>query len=359
MNAWPDTRIVDLFGIDIPIVLAPMAGFGGPPLAVAVSNAGALGSLPCATLSVDQARDALGRIRQNTSRPISMNFFCHDQPTDDTRRMSEWRAQLRRYFDELGIDVDAPQAAPLVQSFDADYCALIEELKPNVVSFHFGLPDAALTQRVHATGAKIIASATTVAEARWLEAHGCDAIIAQGFEAGGHRGSFLPSSTTAQQVGTFALVPQVVDAVDLPVIAAGGIGDARGVAAAFALGASGVQIGTAYLPCPETGLPANYRDALRHVHDDSTALTNVFTGRPARGVVNRVVSEIGPIAAHAPAFPLAAAAIAPLRVNAESQGRNDFSSFWAGQAAPLARAMPADELTRLLASEALARIRVR
>jgi nitronate monooxygenase len=358
MSSWPDTRLVELFGIEIPIVLAPMASSSGPPLVSAVSHAGGLGSLPCAALSIDQARDAFTKIRSQTSLPVSMNFFCHEQPAVDAQQASAWREQLRSYFDEFGVDMDAPPPASPIRSFGADYCALVEELKPAVVSFHFGLPDVSLMARLHATGAKVIASATTVAEARWLEARGCDAIVAQGFEAGGHRGSFLAGTATAQQVGTFALVPQVVDAVNVPVIAAGGVADARGIAAAFALGASGVQIGTAYLSCPESSLPANYREALRHAGDDSTVLTNVFTGRPARGIVTRVVAEIGPLAAQTQPFPLASTTLAPLRAKAESLGSNDFSPFWAGQAAALACVMPAFELTRRLASEALERIGV-
>ncbi|WP_109482728.1 nitronate monooxygenase family protein [Paraburkholderia sp. C35] len=357
MSAWDDNRILDLFGIDMPIVLAPMAGAGGAPLAIAVAQAGGLGSLPCAMLSVDDAHAAVALFRESTARPVTLNFFCHTRTIDDTRATSAWRAQLHHYFDELGLDADnTPQPVPPIRAFDVQYCELIEEVRPAVVSFHFGLPDASLTARVHAAGAKIIASATTVTEARWLAARGCDAIIAQGAEAGGHRGSFLAPSAVAQQVGTFALVPQIVDAVDVPVIAAGGVGDARGIAAALALGASGVQMGTAYLSCPESTLSPSYRQALKTVRDDATALTNVLTGRPARAIVNRVVAELGAIAEHAPGFPDAAAALAVLRSKAESLGSSDFSSFWAGQAAPLAHALPAGEVTRRLAAEALRRI---
>jgi nitronate monooxygenase len=234
-------------------------------------------------------------------------------------------------------------------------CALVEELKPEVVSFHFGLPDPALLRRVKAAGCIVISSATIVREAIWLEENGADAIIAQGAEAGGHRGMFL-TENIAEQPGTFALVPQVVDAVKVPVIAAGGIADGRGIAAAFALGAAGVQIGSAYLRCPESKVIAPARVALARARDDSTVITNVMTGRPARGVANRVMREVGPISPDAPAFPHSAPALAPLKVAAEKQGKVDFTNLWAGQAVRMGREMPAAELTRALAGAALARL---
>ena len=355
MNTWPDRRILDLFGIDLPIILAPMAGPGTPELAIAVSQAGGLGSLPCAQLSVDQAGAALETIRAATSAPINLNFFCHSPPVPDAARSLAWRARLAPYYVELGLDPEAPVPASNRRPFDDAYCALIETRRPEVVSFHFGLPEPALLDRVRATGTRIIASATTVAEARWLEARGCDAVIAMGLEAGGHRGNFL-TGDMARQVGTFALVPQVVDAVSVPVIAAGAIADARGVVAALALGASAVQIGTAYLFCPEAKVPPAHLAALKGAAAEDTALTNLFTGRPARGIVNRVMREVGPISELAPAFPLAGGALAPLRARSEPTGSGDFMNLWSGQAASLARAMPAGELTRRLAEEALTRM---
>jgi len=231
----------------------------------------------------------------------------------------------------------------------------MEETKPEVVSFHFGLPSPALLDRVRATGAKIISSATTVAEARWLEERGVDAIIAMGVEAGGHRGNFL-SDDMGRQVGTFALVPQIVDAVKVPVIAAGGIAEARGIVAAFALGASAVQIGTAYMLTPEAKVTDSHRRALRSATDDGTRITNLFTGRPARGIVNRVMRDLGAINPAAPSFPLAAGALLPLKAKAEAAGSGDFTNLWSGQAASLAREMPAAELTRRLAAEALEKL---
>jgi nitronate monooxygenase len=353
MTNWPDRRILELFGIEIPIMLAPMAGNGPPQLAIAVSEAGGLGSLPCAQLSVAQTRDALDVIRKATSRPINLNFFCHTPPNVDAARESAWRAQLEPYYLDLGLDPKAPTPAAVRVPFDNDFCTLVEEYRPQVVSFHFGLPETSLLDRVKASGAKVIGSATTVAEARWLEAHGCDAIIAMGLEAGGHRGNFL-SDEMARQVGTFALVPQIADAVSVPVIAAGGIADARGIVAAFALGASAVQIGTAYLFCPEAKVPPLHLEALKHATDDATMLTNVFTGRPARGITNRLMRELGPISTNTPSFPLAGGAIAPLRAKSEPAGSSDFMNLWSGQAAALARRdLPAFDLTRFLAAEAL------
>lgn len=356
---WPDRRILDLLRIDVPILLAPMAGTGLSDLAIAVAEAGGLGSLPTALLAPDQVRGELEKFRRHTTRPINLNFFCHAPPAADPAREAAWRARLAPYYRELGLDPDAPVKAASRAPFDDALCRLVEDLRPEVVSFHFGLPEPALLARVRATGAVILSSATTVEEARWLEARGCDAIIAQGAEAGGHRGMFLggdPLAACAGQPGTMALVPQVADAVKVPVIAAGGIADARGIVAAFALGAAAVQIGTAYLFCPEARISGPHRAALRQARDDATALTNVFTGRPARGLVNRAVRELGPLTPDAPAFPLAGSALAPLRARAEAQGSGEFGPLWAGQAAPLGRELPAAELTRALAAEALARL---
>ncbi len=355
---WPDRRILDLLGIELPIIQAPMAGASTPEMAIAVSEAGGLGSLPCAQYDLAQARAAIAQVRAKTSRPYNFNVFCHKTPAPDPARGQAWRKRLAPYYRELGLDPEMPVTGGGRTPFDAEFCALVEELKPPVVSFHFGLPEPALFRRVKATGAKIVASATTVAEARWLELQGCDAIIAMGFEAGGHRGNFLTDdpSDVSGQVGTFALVPQVVDAVKVPVIAAGAIADARGIVAAFALGAAAVQIGTAYLLSPEAKIPDFHREALRSVTDDGTAVTNVFTGRPARGIVNRLMREMGPIAKDAPAFPLVGGTIAPLRRETEPKGVPDFTNLWAGQAAAFALELPAGEITRKLAAEALAKL---
>ena len=338
-----------LLGIELPIIQAPMAGVQGSALAVAVSNAGGLGSLPCAMLSLDAMRSELAAIRAQTSKPFNVNFFCHAPPNPSAEREAAWRAALLPYYREYGIDADTIPVGPGRAPFSAEAADVLGEFKPTVVSFHFGLPSADLLARVRAWGAKVLCSATTVNEALWLEAQGVDAIIAQGLEAGGHRGMFLTDDLTSQ-MGTFALLPQIVRSVQIPVIAAGGIADANGVAAAMALGASGVQIGTAYLLCPEATTSAVHRTALKSEAARHTALTNLFTGRPARGIVNRIMKELGPISAAPPIFPLAGAALAPLRAIAESRDSGDFSPLWSGQNASGCKSVPAAQLTRELAA---------
>ena len=353
-KVWPNNRIQNLFGIDVPIIQAPMAGVAVSEMVVAVSEAGGLGSLACALLTADQIIEEVNIIRRQTSRPINLNFFCHQPPKADAEREAAWMRVLGRYFVELGLD---PAAFPSVSgrgAFDTKMCDLVAELSPNVVSFHFGLPEKTLVARVRATGAKILSSATTVQEARWLEAEGCDAIVAQGVEAGGHRGMFLTDDVSTQ-IGTLSLVPQVVDSVKVPVIAAGGIGDARGIAAAFALGAAAVQIGTAFLLSPEARISPLYRQALKSDGNQSV-VTNVFTGRPARAIANRMVRETGTMSDLVPDFPLATHFSAPLRIAAEAKASTDFTPMWSGQAACLARELPAKEITQHLASETLAKL---
>lgn len=340
-------KIADLFNIDLPVIQAPMAGSQGSALAIAVSNADGLGSQPCAMLSPDQIRAELKAITSATSKPYNVNFFVHKEPTPDPVRERAWRKTLMPYFAEYAIDPDSIQAGPQRLPFNNTAADVLEEFKPPVVSFHFGLPSSALMHRVKSWGSKILSSATTVDEARYLEAHGVDAVIAQGYEAGGHRGMFLTDDVTTQ-VGTFALVQQIVHAVKVPVIAAGGIADAAGVRAALALGAAGVQVGTAYLFCPEATTTPLHRAALSSDAASTTAVTNVFTGRPARGIVNRLMRDIGPMNHLAPGFPLAATAIFALRSKAEPNGVNDFTSMWAGQNASRCRTISAADLTRSL-----------
>lgn len=353
---WPDRRLIDLFKTEFPILLAPMAGVMDQDLAIAVAQGGGLASLPCAMISADKAREQVGILRQRVSAPVNLNYFCHTPVDADPAREAGWRKRLTPYFQELGLDPAASIAAANRAPFDEAMCAVIEELRPEIVSFHFGLPDAAMMKRIKAAGAVVLASATIVKEAIWLEQHGADVIIAQGAEAGGHRGMFL-TENIHEQPGTFALVPQVVDAVKVPVIAAGGIADGRGIAAAFALGASAVQIGSAYLRCPESKVIAPARALFAQSGDDSTVITNVMTGRPARGVANRLMREVGPISPDAPAFPHAATALGPLKAAAEKLGKVDFTNVWAGQAIGMGTDMPAAELTRSLAKSALARLR--
>ncbi|PMX20230.1 MULTISPECIES: nitronate monooxygenase family protein [unclassified Pseudomonas] len=352
MSTWPDTRILDLLGIDVPIIQAPMAGATTPAMVIAANQAGALGSMPAAALSTEQLREALATIRQGSTRPINVNFFCHQPPLVDDERDRQWKHLLEPYYRELGADFDAPTPVSNRAPFDDAACQVVEAFCPEVVSFHFGLPEKALLDRVKATGAKVLSSATTVEEAVWLEQQGCDAIIAMGLEAGGHRGIFL-SDDLNTQIGLMALVPQIVDAVSVPVIAAGGIGDARGIVAAFALGASAVQMGTAYLFTPEANVSASHHHALRHAQASETALTNLFTGRPARGIVNRVMRELGAINPLAPAFPRAGGALMPLKAKDEA----GFSNLWSGQALRLGKDIGTFELTRELARQTLAKLK--
>ncbi len=353
---WPNRGLLDLIDIELPIVQAPMAGATGSAMAIAVGGAGGLGSLPCGMLDAAKVRAEIGVIRQRTAKPINVNFFCHTPAQADAARDAAWKARLAAYYTELGLDVSATAPAVNRAPFDAAMCEIVEDIRPEVVSFHFGLPAPELLGRVKAAGCRVLCSATTVAEARWLEDQGCDAIIAQGAEAGGHPGRFL-GDDIATQAGTFALVPQVVDAVTVPVIAAGGIADGRGIAAAFALGAAGVWIGTAYLFTPEALITDLHRAALADAADDRTALTNLFSGRPARGLINRLMREVGPMSDLAPAFPTAGGALAPLKAKAEAAGSSDFSSLWAGQAAALGREIGAGALTRQLAADAAQRLK--
>jgi nitronate monooxygenase len=340
--------LLQSLGIELPIIQAPMAGVQAGALAIAVSNAGGLGSLPCAMLDAEGIARELAAIAHQTTRPCNVNFFCHRPPTPEAGREARWRQTLAPYYREFGIDPASIKAGPGRAPFSDDAADVLDRFKPAVVSFHFGLPSDPLLARVRNLGSKVLASATTVAEARWLASRGVDAIIAQGFEAGGHRGIFLTDDLSTQ-VGTFALLPQIIATVNVPVIAAGGIADARGVKAALAMGAAAVQVGTAYLLCNEATTSAVHRAALASDAAQDTALTNIFTGRPARGIVNRIMRELGPLSAHVPAFPLATAALAPLRTAAERAGSGDFSPLWSGQNARGCRAVGAAEQTRALA----------
>ena len=350
---WADDRILTLLGIELPILQAPMAGAGDHRLALAVAGAGGLGALPCAMLTPERIKTEVAAFRALSGNPLNLNFFCHAAPALDAAGLAAWQYRLAPYYRELGLDPATPAPLSNRAPFDATLCALVEDLRPEVVSFHFGLPAPDLLDRVMATGARVLASATTVAEALWLDSRGCDAIIAQGVEAGGHRGMFL-TGDVATQIGTLSLVPQVVDAVRCPVIAAGGIADGRGIAAAFMLGAAAVQIGTAYLFCPEATISPPHREALAEGHARETALTNVFTGRPARGMVHRLMRDLRFMSDVAPAFPLAGGAVAPLRAATEPAGSGDFMPLWSGQSAGLCRAASAADLTRALAEDAKA-----
>jgi nitronate monooxygenase len=353
-TSWPNGHLLDLLKIEHPLIQAPMGLHTSPAMPVAVSRAGGLGSFPCSAFTPAQLRDVVGKICAQTDGSLNLNFFSHASRRDPVLEAA-WLKQLAPYYAEFGIDPPTVLASGR-PPFGAEMCDVVVELKPRVVSFHWGLPESSLVNRLKAAGCMIFSSATTVAEARWLEDHGVDAVIAQGLEAGGHRGMFL-TTDLASQLGTLALVPQVVDAVKVPVIAAGGIADGRGIAAMLGLGAAAVQMGTAYLLCPEATTSSYGRAALKSAKDNVSVLSNVLTGRPARVFVNRIVREVGPLAAGAPPFPLGIAALKHLRAKAESQGSSDFSGLYGGQGAALGREFPAGELTLAFAKEALERIR--
>ena len=336
-----------LTGARLPIVQAPMANFAGVELAIAALRGGGVGSLPCAVLDPEAIVAQARAVREAAGGPLNLNFFTHHlgaAPDDGA-----WRARLAPFYAAEGVG--PPETPPpLRRPFDAAACAAIEAVRPEIVSFHFGLPDDALLARVRAAGALVFGNATNVAEARYLAEHGCDAIIAQGFEAGGHAGHFLHGH---RPVGLLALIPQVADATGLPVIAAGGIADARGAAAAITLGAAAVQVGTAYLVAPESKASPVHRAALAGASADDGVFTNLFTGGLARGLRNRLIETLGAVDPAGPPFPYASAALAALKAKAESEGRGDYSSLWAGQGVALARAEPAQAITERLGTAAL------
>ncbi len=332
-----------------------MAGAGGVDLAVGVIAGGAVGSLPCGMLAPEEVRAQTLEVRARADGPINLNFFCHPRPPETDERA--WRTLLAPFYEGYGVAA-GPTDGPVRRPFDPDLCEAVETMRPELVSFHFGLPEEALLDRVRGSGAKILANATNVAEARWLEERGVDGIIAQGWEAGGHSGRFL-GGRPDEQMGLFALLPQVVDAVGLPVIAAGGIADGRGIAAALLLGAAAVQVGTAYLHCPESLISKAHRSALQSEAAEHSVFTNLFSGGLARGLWTAPMEALGPQRAEAPPYPLATAALAPLAKAATERGEVGFRPMWAGQAARLGKPLPARDLTELLAADALARIGVR
>ncbi|MGK6319382.1 NAD(P)H-dependent flavin oxidoreductase [Sphingomonas sp. DT-204] len=348
MARWPDRRLLDLTGAEIPIVQAPMAGSGGVPLAAAALRGGALGSLPCAMLTPQQLVVQAAELRDRADGPINLNFFCHDLVEADD---SAWREVLAPFYAEESVEPGPPP--PLRRPFDAAMAEAVEAVRPEVVSFHFGLPAPELLDRVRQAGAAIFGNATTVEEARWLTERGVDAVIAQGGEAGGHSGWFLDGHRPTPLA---ELLRGILGAVRLPVIAAGGIADARIAAAALSVGASGLQIGTAYLATPESSASAPHRALLGTPVE--TVFTTLFSGRQARGIRNRLIEALGPTHAAVPPFPHASAALAPLRAAAEADGRGDYSPMWAGTGVARARAEPAQALTERLAAETLALLEI-
>lgn len=352
-SKWTDHRLMELLQVDHPLLLAPMAGSGGSKLAIAVARAGGLGSIPCASISAEKVISEVTTFRDAIDAPINLNFFAHTPRKPTAEENQRWLKRLAPYFEEFSIPPPSSSASSGGRApFDEAMCRLVEDMKPEVVSFHFGLPHENLLKRVRATGAKIIASATTVSEGIWLSKHGIDAVIAQGYEAGGHRGNFLANDMSAQP-GLFALLPQLVDAVDIPVIAAGAVADGRGMAAALMLGASGVQVGTAFLLSSESIAAPVHKSALKGAKDDNTALTNVLTGRPARGVINRVMKEIGPLTSDAPPFPLAGGPLGPLKEITEKKGQGDFQPLWSGQSGGMAKEGSAESIALAIIQDAI------
>lgn len=342
MRGWPDRRFLELTGAAVPIVQAPMAGAGGVALAVAAMRGGAVGSLPCAMLTPIQVIVQAAEVRAEADGPLNLNFFCHAlaSASDD----SAWRAALQPFYDEEGVAPSPPP--PLRRPFDAAMAEAVEAVRPEIVSFHFGLPGAALLARVRASGALVFGNAISPGEMRWLAQAGVDAVIVQGMEAGGHAGWFLDRHHPTPLADLLA-----VD-VGVPKIAAGGIVDAADIAAALSAGASGVQIGTAYLASPESDASTPHRALLGAAAE--TVFTNLFSGGIARGLRNRLIDAIGPVNPATPPFPHAGAALAPLRAKAEADGRGDYSPLWAGTGAGRVRPEAAEALTRRLAVETLA-----
>lgn len=336
-----------LLGTTLPLIQAPMAGVQDARLALGANSAGALGSLPAAMLDAAALHREL-RTLQDAGRPYNVNFFAHSPPTPNADHEARWRTLLAPYYAEFGLDLPSPTGAASRRPFGPEAAEVLEAFRPTVVSFHFGLPEPALLARVKRLGALVLSSATTVEEAQWLQRNGADAVIAQGLEAGGHRGHFLGTDIN-RQTDTARLLPQVVAALDIPVIAAGGIADAAGVRAAMAQGASAVQIGTAFLLCTEATTGALHRVRLLDT-TAPTALTNLFSGGLARGLFNRVMREVGPVCEATPPFPLASDAITPLRTKAETLGRDDFTPLWSGTNRSGCREAPAAEVVRLLAA---------
>ena len=343
----------------IRLIQAPMAGSQNHRLAAAVFLAGGLGSIPAAMLTTEQLQTELSAFEDAIASltdiplqwggclPVNVNFFCHTPPTEQLEKEAAWRQQLTPLYQAHGIDPQSVGSGPGRAPFSEESLKLMGQFKPAVVSFHFGLPKAEWVQQLKSWGIQIWSSATTVQEAQWLEQEGVDAVIAQGLEAGGHRGMFL-SEDLSTQMGCLALLPQICKAVKLPVIAAGGVSTAAAVSAAKALGANAVQVGTAFLTSHEATTSALHRQALMSDAAKHTALTNLFSGRPARGIVNKFMRDFGPLNPEAPAFPLATSAVAPLRAAAEAKGQSDYSPLWSGQNASDCQALPAADIAHKL-----------
>lgn len=345
---WKDKSLIDLLQIQHPIIQAPMAGASTPQMAAASANAGCIGSLGCAMMSAEVYTKTFQQTRTLTNGALNMNFFCHVEPKIDADKVQKIESILTPYYEELGID-EMPKAVPTHFPFGGEVAEAVLVSSPNVISFHFGLPEQKYVEALKQKGVKILCSATTVAEAKDLEARGVDAIIAQGWEAGGHHGFYLENHTAA--IGTMALVPQLVDAVNIPIVAAGGIADGRSIAAALALGASGVQIGTAFLTCEESSVPEIHQNSLMASDGSNTILTKAFSGRPARGIKNRYSEDLNKLENELPDFPLMNTLTGPLRKKSAASNSPDFVAQWSGQAVGLNRQTTTAELIGNLVAE--------
>jgi len=343
-------RLTTLLGVAHPIVGGPMAGVGTPALTAAVSNAGGLGALGVGMMEPAAITHAIADTRSLTDKPFAVNLFVTPQPAVDGAQMTRMIGRLARYRSELGLP-RAKIPSTFAPDFEAQFEVVLGAGVP-VVSFTFGALDAPRIRALQAQGARVIGTATCVREARQLAGLGCDAIVASGIEAGGHRATFAVPFEQSQ-VGLFALLPQVAAAVEVPVIAAGGVMTAEQVGAALLLGASGVQLGSALLRSPESGASSAYKAALEGVEDIGTRMTRAFSGRPARGVINRMMEELAAVEASGdiPPYPIQNRLTQELRAEANKQGRAEFVSLWAGQAVALARAEPAAAIVRRLATE--------
>jgi len=347
---WPDRRLLERLDIVHPIIQAPMAGASTPELVAAVSNAGALGWLGAAMMAPDALRAAIREIRRFTKRPFGVNLFTYSIPLPEPEKQARMQARMAVYLRALGADPAAMPALPPLPDMDRQIEAVLEEAPP-AFSFTFGMPTRAVIAAFKAKGVFVAGTATTVAEARVLAEAGVDGIVAQGYEAGGHRGTFA-APVEESLIGTMALVPMVADAVKLPVIAAGGIMDGRGIAAAFALGAAAASLGTAFIPCPENGAVSRlHRDALLAGGGQPTVLSRAYTGRHARFIKNRFLAEMAGAEAEIPAYPHQIELTGPLRKAAGDMNDADFVYMLAGQGYPLSRGMPAGELVQTLVRE--------
>jgi len=353
---WPNSKLIELLEIEHPILQAPMGGESTPAMAIAVGNAGGLGGLGCSYMSNAELVEKVEQIRAGTTAPFNLNFFAHPPPAADAESYARTRDLVAPFYAELGIDELPDELHPSCSSFAESRLEALLQLRPRVVSFHFGLPRIEMVRALQDSGCLVACSATSVAEARWLNQAGIDIIIAQGWEAGGHRGSFQVCWEDSG-VGGMALIPQIADAVDVPVVAAGGIADGRGIAAALILGASAVQLGSAFLSCPEANISDDYRTALQATSDDATRLTRAFSGRPARAMKNRYSEAMAQARLNFPDYPTMYGFSNPLSQAAEDNGTPGFEFYLWGQAAALNRRLSTAGLMELLICEAQTALR--